>query len=68
MKLPEDIKQKVEELGINPNQSRRQLLFDINDKELEIGYTDDWEMTDVGRDVERLYDAVYRLEEDPGEA
>lgn len=67
MKLPDNIRKKISDLGIDPNLDQYELLRELNDKELEIGYTDDWEMTAVGREVERLYDAVYRLEEEPGE-
>lgn len=65
MILPPDLRKKIENLGIDPDQSRYQLLRDINDKELEIGYDENWEMTDVGEEVERIYDAVYRLREMP---
>lgn len=65
MILPPDLRKKIENLGIDPDQSRYQLLRDINDRELEIGYDENWEMTDIGREVERIYDAVYRLKEMP---
>lgn len=65
MILPPDLRKKIENLGIDPDQSRYQLLRDINDRELEIGYDENWEMTAKGREVERIYDAVYRLREMP---
>ena len=65
MILPPDLRKKIENLGIDPDQSRYQLLRDINDKELEIGYDENWEMTAKGREVERICDAVYRLREMP---
>lgn len=65
MILPPDLRKKIEKLGIDPDQSRYQLLRDINDRELEIGYDENWEMTAKGREVERIYDAVYRLKEMP---
>lgn len=65
MILPPDLRKKIEKLEIDPDQSRYQLPRDINDKELEIGYDENWEMTDVGEEVERIYDAVYRLREMP---
>ncbi len=65
MILPPDLRKKIENLGIDPDQSRYQLLRDINDRELEIGYDENWEMTARGREVERIYDAVYRLKEMP---
>ncbi len=65
MILPPDLRKKIENLGIDPDQSRYQLLRDINDRELEIGYDENWEMTAKGREVERIYDAVYRLKEMP---
>lgn len=65
MILPPDLRKKIENLGIEPDQSRYQLLRDINDRELEIGYDENWEMTAKGREVERIYDAVYRLKEMP---
>lgn len=65
MILPPDLRKKIENLGIDPDQSRYQLLRDINDRELEIGYDENWEMTARGREVERIYDAVYRLREMP---
>ena len=65
MILPPDLRKKIENLGIDPEQSRYQLLRDINDRELEIGYDENWEMTAKGREVERIYDAVYRLKEMP---
>lgn len=65
MILPPDLRKKIENLGIDTDQSRYQLLRDINDRELEIGYDENWEMTAKGREVERIYDAVYRLKEMP---
>lgn len=65
MILPPDLRKKIENLGIDPDQSRYQLLRDINDRELEIGYDENWEMTAKGREVERIYDAVYKLREMP---
>ena len=65
MILPPDLRKKIENLGIDPDQSRYQLLRDINDRELEIGYDENWERTARGREVERIYDAVYRLKEMP---
>ena len=65
MILPPDLRKKIENLRIDPDQSRYQLLRDINDRELEIGYDENWEMTAKGREVERIYDAVYRLREMP---
>ena len=65
MELTFELREKIKELGIDPDQSRYQLLRDINDRELEIGYDEDWHMTDKGRDVERIYDAVYALKELP---
>lgn len=59
MKLPEDLRKRIEALGISPDLPEDELLDAIDDKELEIGYDKDWEMTDVGFAVEKLYDEVF---------
>ena len=58
MKLPEDLRERIGALGISPDLPEYDLLLAIDAKETEIGYDSNWEITDIGFAIEKLYDAV----------
>lgn len=58
MRLPEELRKQIEALGISPDLPEYDLLLAIDAKETEIGYDSNWEITDVGFAIEKLYDAV----------
>ena len=67
MTFPNDLKKKIEELDIPTNQPVKELLSAIIDKQLEIGFDSEWEITDRGFEIEKLYDAVYAIAKESGE-
>ena len=67
MILPNDLKKKLEDLDIPTNQPAKELLSAIIDKQLEIGFDSEWEITDRGFEIEKLYDTVYEIAKEAGD-